>query len=228
MRLIDKEYLQHPFYGSRRMTAVLVNMGHPVNRKRVQRLMQLMSLEAIYPKPRLSVAKERPIRYPYLMRGAKLDGPNQAWCADITYIPLTNGFGYCVAILDWWSRYVLSWRVSNSMEEGFCLEALAEALSKGNPAIFNTDQGSQFTGTNFIEALLTTNIRISWDGRGRALDNIFVERLWRSLKYEEVYLKEYGGLAEARRSIGEYFEFYNTERPHQALRYQTPHVVHHG
>jgi putative transposase len=210
MKLIDKEYLQHPFYGSRRMTVVLKSLGHLVNRKRVQRLMREMTLEAVYPKPKLSTPGEPEVKYPYLMRRATIDGPNQAWCADITYIPLRDGFGYCVAILDWWSRYILSWRISNSMEVGFCLEALEEAFLKGKPKIFNTDQGSQFTSLAFIEKLIIAQVRISWDGRGRAMDNIFVERLWRTLKYEEVYLKEYSGLIEARQSIGKYFKFYNT------------------
>lgn len=222
MRLIDQEYLRSPFYGSRRMTVVLQGQGYEVNRKRVQRLMREMALEAIYPKPSLSQPGEQELRFPYLMKSAVVDKPNKAWCADITYIPLKDGFGYCVAVLDWWSRYVLSWRVSNSLDVNFCLEALEEALTMGIPEIFNTDQGCQFTSTVFVERLLSADVKISWDGRGRALDNVFVERLWRSLKYEEVYLKDYSGLVEARKSIGEYFDYYNNKRPHQALRYQTP------
>lgn len=227
-RIIDKEYLDHPFYGSRRMTEVLKAHGYYINRKRVQRLMQEMGLEAIYPKKNLSKPGEPEVKYPYLMRGLKIDRPNQAWCADITYIPLKDGFGYCVAIMDWWSRLVVSWRLSNSMDVNFCLEALEEAFSKGKPEIFNTDQGSQFTSIFFIEALLQEQVRISWDGRGRALDNVFIERLWRSLKHEDVYLKDYKELIEARDGIGSYFEFYNQSRPHQALRYQTPMKMHFG
>lgn len=226
MNRIDREYVVHPFYGSRRMTIVLKNEGHEVNRKRVQRLMQMMGLEAIYPKPNLSVSLERQIKYPYLLRNKVIERPNNAWCADITYIPLQGGFAYCVAILDWYSRYVLSWKVSNSMDVNFCLEALEEALKNGKPDIFNTDQGSQFTSLAFVNSLLAAQIQVSWDGRGRAMDNIFIERLWRSLKYEEVYLKEYEGLKEARQQIGKYFDFYNNERPHQSLRYQTPKSFH--
>jgi putative transposase len=228
MHLIDREYLEHPFYGSRRMAVALKEGGYFVNRKRVQRLMREMGLEAIYPKRNLSKPGEPEIKFPYLMRGLSIDRPNKAWCADITYIPLQEGFGYCIAVMDWWSRWVLAWRISNSMDVNFCLEALEEAFSKGKPEIFNTDQGSQFTSALFVEALLREQILVSWDGRGRALDNIFIERLWRSLKYEEVYLREYKGLNEARAGIGKYFEFYNTERPHQALRYQTPKAIHFG
>lgn len=228
MELIDREYLAHPFYGSRRITAFLKNHGHLVNRKHVQRLMHKMGIEAIYPKPKLSMPGAREVKYPYLMNGVVIDRPNKAWCADITYIPLKDGFGYCIAIMDWWSRYVVAWRVSNSLDVSFCLEALEEALSKGSPEIFNTDQGSQFTCPAFVEMLTKAHVRISWDGRGRAMDNIFIERLWRSLKYEEVYLKAYEGLVEARESIRAYMEFYNTERLHQALRYQTPKVMHFG
>lgn len=226
MKRIDQEYVLHPFYGSRRMTVHLRNEGHGINRKRVQRLMQLMGLEAIYPKPNLSKAVERQVKYPYLLRHKVVERPNTAWCADITYIPLRGGFAYCVAILDWHSRYILAWRLSNSMSIEFCLEALEEALKKGKPAIFNTDQGSQFTSVAFVNVLLEAEIQVSWDGRGRAMDNIFIERLWRSLKYEEVYLKDYVGLKEARQEIGKYFDFYNNERPHQALRYQTPKAFH--
>lgn len=228
MRLIDREYLQHPFYGSRRMREVLKAQGYCINRKRVQRLMQEMGLEAIYPKKNLSQPGEPEVRFPYLMNGLKIDRPNKAWCADITYIPLKDGFAYCIAVMDWWSRCVLGWRVSNSLDVSFCLEALEEAFSKGKPEVFNTDQGSQFTSSLFVEMLLREEIRVSWDGRGRALDNVFIERLWRSLKYEEVYLKNYEGLIQAREGIGEYFDFYNGYRPHQSLRYQTPRVMHFG
>ncbi len=228
MKRIDKEYLLHPFYGSRRMTVVLKNEGYAVNRKRIQRLMQLMGLEAIYPKPNLSISQEVEVKYPYLLKNVMVNSSNMAWCSDITYIPLQDGFAYLVAILDWHSRYVLSWRLSNSMDVGFCLEALEEAFEKGKPEIFNTDQGSQFTSFAFVNALLGKKIKVSWDGRGRAMDNIFIERLWRSLKYEEVYLKEYQGIKEARESISKYFDFYNNERPHQALRYQTPRLFHYN
>jgi putative transposase len=228
MHLIDGEYLEHPFYGSRRMREVLKAHGYCINRKRVQRLMHQMGLEAIYPKKNLSRPGEPPVKFPYLMKSLKIDRPNKAWCADITYIPLKEGVGYCVAIMDWWSRCVLAWRVSNSLDVNFCLEALEDALSKGKPEIFNTDQGSQFTSTLFVEQLLREHIRVSWDGRGRALDNVFIERLWRSLKYEDVYLKDYKGLNEAREGIGKYFDFYNQHRPHQALRNQTPMLMHLG
>jgi len=228
MHLIDREYLEHPFYGSRRMREVLKTLGYCINRKRVQRLMQEMGLEAIYPKRNLSQPGEPEIKFPYLMRTLKIDRPNKAWCADITYIPLEDGFGYCIAVMDWWSRYVLSWRVSNSMDVSFCLEALEEAFSKGRPEVFNTDQGSQFTSAKFVDMLLAKEIEISWDGRGRALDNIFIERLWRSLKHENVYLRGYRGLKEARDGISKYFAFYNQHRPHQALRNQTPMIIHFG
>lgn len=228
MRLIDREYLDHPFYGSRRMTEMLKAQGYCINRKRVQRLMQEMGLEAIYPKRNLSKPGDPEVKYPYLMKGLTIDRPNKAWCADITYIPLKEGFGYCIAVMDWWSRCIMSWRLSNSMDVNFCLEALEEAFAKGKPEVFNTDQGSQFTSTLFVEALLKERVRVSWDGRGRALDNVFIERLWRSLKYEDVYLKDYSGLSEARDGIGKYFDFYNQCRPHQALRYQTPMAMHFG
>jgi putative transposase len=190
--------------------------------------MREMGLEAVYPKKNLSRPGKPEIRFPYLMRNAIIDRPNKAWCADITYIPLQGDFGYCIAVMDWWSRCVLSWKVSNTLDINFCLEALGEAFSLGRPEIFNTDQGSQFTSALFVEALLKEQIQISWDGRGRALDNIFIERLWRSLKHEEVYLKDYRGLKEAREGISRYFEFYNTKRPHQALRNQTPRAIHFG
>lgn len=228
MHLIDREYLEHPFYGSRRMTEVLKAKGYCINRKRVQRLMQEMGLEAVYPKKNLSQPGEPETKFPYLMRTLKIDRPNKAWCADITYIPLEEGFGYCVVIMDWWSRYVLSWRISNSMDVSFCLEALEEAFLRGKPEVFNTDQGSQFTSTQFVEMLLAREISVSWDGQGRALDNIFIERLWRSLKYEDIYLRGYKELREARDGISKYFTFYNQDRPHQALRNQTPMVMHFG
>ena len=225
MRLIDELYLERPFYGSRRMTEALKREGHEVNRKRIQRLMRLMGIEAVYPKPNTSKAHPEHKKYPYLLRDVVVDRPNQAWATDITYIPMRSGFLYLVAILDWFSRYVLSWRLSNSMEVSFCLEALQEALERGQPEIFNSDQGVQFTCTQFQVPLLERGVKLSMDGKGRALDNVFVERLWRSLKYEEVYLKDYEQTLEAYDGIGAYLKFYNTQRPHQGLGYRTPQEV---
>ncbi len=222
MALIDRQYLKTPFYGSRKMTAWLRAQGHQVNRKRVRRLMQVMGLEAIYRRPNTSKPAPDHKVYPYLLKGLEINSVNQVWTADITYIPMARGFLYLVAIMDWHSRYVLAWQLSNTMEVDFCVEALAEALSKGKPAIFNTDQGSQFTSAAFTRMLLEQGIQISMDGKGRYTDNIFVERLWRSIKYEEVYLKAYGNGSEARAGLGAYLDFYNQERPHQALGYQTP------
>ena len=220
MELIDRQYLERPFYGSRRMTAWLRNQGYSVNRKRVRRLMQVMGLQAIYPRPSKPALDHQV--YPYLLKGWEINRVNQVWTADITYSPMARGFLYLVAIMDWHSRYVLAWRLSNTMETGFCLEALEAALSQGKPEIFNTDQGSQFTSDAFTGMLLEAGVRISMDGKGRYTDNVFVERLWRSLKYEEVYLRAYTGGKEARAGIGKYFDFYNSERPHQALSYRTP------
>ena len=222
MELIDRQYLERPFYGSRRMTAWLRNQGYSVNRKRVRRLMQVMGLQAIYQRPNTTKPALEHQVYPYLLKGGEIHRVNQVWTADITYIPMARGFLYLVAIMDWHSRYVLAWRLSNTMETGFCLEALEAALSQGKPEIFNTDQGSQFTSDAFTGMLLEAGVRISMDGKGRYTDNVFVERLWRSLKYEEVYLKAYAGGKEARAGIRGYFDFYNLERPHQALGYQTP------
>jgi len=222
MVLMDRQYLKTPFYGSRRMKAWLRGQGHQVNRKRVRRLMRLMGLEAIYRHPNTSKPTPGHRVYPYLLKEVKIDRVNQVWSADITYIPMARGFLYLVAIMDWHSRYVLAWRLSNTMEVDFCVEALEEALSKGKPEIFNTDQGSQFTSQAFTGMLLEQGIQISMDGKGRYLDNIFVERLWRSVKYEEVYLKAYQNGTEARKGIGAYLDFYNRERPHQALGYRTP------
>jgi len=222
MALLDRQYLKTPFYGSRKMTAWLRSQGYQVNRKRVQRLMQVMGLQAIYRRPNTSKPAPEHKVYPYLLKGLEINRVNQVWTADITYIPMARGFLYLVAIMDWYSRYVLAWRVSNTMEVSFCLEALEEALSKGRPEIFNTDQGSQFTSDTFTGMLLEQGIRVSMDGKGRYTDNIFVERLWRSIKYEEVYLKAYQNGTEARTGIGTYMEFYNQERPHQALGYRTP------
>jgi putative transposase len=229
MRRMDELYLASPFYGSRRMTAVLRREGWAVNRKRVRRLMRLMGLQAIYQKPNTSRRHPEHKVYPYLLRGLIIDRPNQVWCADITYIPMAKGFVYLMAVMDWFSRRVLAWRVSITMDPEFCVEALREAMERfGQPEIFNTDQGSQFTSADFVGELAGRKVRISMDGRGRYLDNIFIERLWRSLKYEEVFLKAYGAVIEARRSIAEWLEFYNNERPHQALDYRTPREMFEG
>lgn len=225
MRLIDEQYTRTPFYGSPKMTAWLRSQGQMVNHKRIERLMGKMGLQAIYPKPKLSKKGVVSSKYPYLLRGLVIQRPNQVWSTDITYIRLRQGFVYLVAIMDWFSRYVLSWEVSNSLDSFFCLWALEKALQKHVPEIFNSDQGSQFTSEVFTSRLETTGIRISWDGRGRVWDNIFVERLWRSVKWEEVYLKDYGNVPEAIDGLGSYFRFYNTERPHQSLGYRTPHQV---
>jgi len=222
MALIDRQYLRTPFYGSRRMTAWLRTKGHAVNRKRVQRLMQRMGLAAIYQRPRTSRPAPGHRIYPYLLRGLAIERVHQVWTADITYIPMAHGFLYLVAVMDWVSRYVLSWRLSNLLEASFCIEALEEALLRGRPEIFNTDQGSQFTDDDFTAVLRAHGVAISMDGRGRFADNIFVERLWRSLKYEEVYLNAYENVAQARRGIAAYFEFYNHQRLHQALGYRAP------
>jgi putative transposase len=229
MRRIDELHLAYPFYGSRRMAVVLRDDGWLANRKRVQRLMRLMGLEAIYQKPNTSRRHPDHKVYPYLLRGLSIERPNQVWCADITYIPMAKGFVYLVAVMDWFSRRVLSWRLSITMETDFCVDALREAMNRhGRPEIFNTDQGVQFTSAAFLDELSNRGVRISMDGKGRFLDNIFIERLWRSLKYEEVYIKAYGSVAEARQGIGAWFGFYNGKRPHQALDYRTPRAVHQG
>ena len=222
MRLLDEQYTRTPFYGIGKMTAWLRTQGHEVNHKRVGRLLRQMGLMAIYPGPRLSQPTERAVRYPYLLRGLAIERVNQVWSTDITYIRLARGFLYLVAVMDWFSRYVLAWRTSITLETAFCLEALEQAFEQGWPEIFNNDQGSQFTSSAFTSRLQAAGVRISWDGRGRALDNIFVERLWRSVKYEEVYLKDYHSIAEAERGLNAYFQFYNQERLHQSLEYQTP------
>jgi putative transposase len=222
MKMIDRQYLATPFYGARRLAAWLKNQGHRVNRKRVRRLMQVMGLKAIYRRPRTSAPAPGHRIYPYLLSGMEITRPNQVWAADITYIPMARGFLYLVAIMDWCSRYVLSWRLSNTLDTGFCVEALEGALRKGRPHIFNTDQGAQFTGEAFTGMLEQQGVRISMDGKGQYSDNLFVERLWRTVKYEEVYLKAYQDGREARTGIGDYFRFYNTQRPHQALSYRTP------
>ena len=225
---IDRQYLETPFYGSRRMKAWLERRGVRVNRKRVQRLMRIMGLRAIYRRPRTSQPAPEHRVYPYLLRNVQITRPNQVWAADITYLPMARGFLYLVAVMDWHSRYVLTWRLSNTLEAGFCAEALEEALSQGQPEVFNTDQGSQFTSLEFTQVLKDCGVRISMDGKGRYQDNIFVERLWRTVKYEEVYLKAYANVLEAQRGLEDYFRFYNGLRPHQALGYRTPAEVFHG
>jgi len=223
MRRVDELHLAHPFYGSRKVSVVLRAEGHPINRKHMQRLMRLMGIEAMVPKPKTSEPHpEHPV-YPYLLRNLTICRPDQVWATDITYVPMKTGFVYLVAIMDWYSRRVLSWRLSNTLDSTFCVEALEEALRKfGNPEIFNTDQGAQFTADAFTKVLRDRGIAISMDGKGRCLDNVFVERLWRSLKYEEIYLHVYDTVGEARAGIGRYLGFYNGARPHQSLGYQTP------
>lgn len=226
MRLLDKLYLAQPFLGSRKIALALREKGHAVNRKRVQRLMRLMGLEALVPKPNTSRSHPEHKKYPYLLRGLDVTRANQVWATDITYIPLGAGFCYLVAVVDWYSRSVLAWRLSNTLDVGFCVEALEEALERfGTPDIFNTDQGVHFTSGEFTGVLKTHGIRISMDGKGRCLDNVLVERLWRSLKYEEVYLYAYDDVRAARDGIGRYLRYFNQERPHQALGYQTPMAV---
>ena len=223
MRQIDELYLKWPFYGSRRMVAQLRGEGYEVNRKRVRRLMRLMGIEAIYQKPNTSRKHPSHKIYPYLLKNLTIDRANQVWCADITYIPMAHGWVYLVAVMDWYSRRVLAWRLSITMETDFCVEALKEAMARfGKPEIFNTDQGVQFTAAAFIEQLEAQGVQISMDGKGRFLDNIFIERLWRSLKYEEVFIRAYVSVAEARLGIGNWITFYNDERKHQALGYRTP------
>jgi putative transposase len=228
MDLIDRQYMETPFYGSRRMTWFLNEAGYSVNRKRVTRLMRLLDLEAIYPKPRLSLGDPEHRKYPYLLRGMQVDRPNQVWASDITYVPLSQGYMYLVAIIDWHSRYVLSWRLSNSLESSFCMEALDEALSRGQPEIFNTDQGVQFTSRRFQDRLRRDNVQISMDGKGRALDNVFIERLWRTVKYENLYLYGYETVQALQAGLLKYLTFYNTERPHQGMEYYTPESVYTG
>jgi putative transposase len=225
MRFLDEQYTATPFYGSRRMQVALRQAGHPVNRKHVQRLMRLMGLEAVGPKPRLSLAHPAHRVYPYLLRDVPITRVDQVWSTDITYVRLRHGFVYLVAILDWYSRFVVAWELSVTVDGQFCLEALTRALAGRRPEIFNTDQGAQFTSERFTGLLRAAGVQISMDGRGRALDNVFVERLWRSLKYEEVYLKDYASVPEARAHLGQYFDFYNHDRPHQSLAYQTPAAV---
>jgi putative transposase len=226
MRLIDEQYLKTPFYGWPRMTAYLRRLGYQVNGKRVRRLMRQMGLQALYPKPRTTQRTVTQPVYPYLLRDLTVCQPNQVWSADITYLPLARGFMYLVAVMDWFSRYVLSWRLSNTLDGLFCLEALAAALQHGQPEIFNTDQGVQFTARAFTSAVEQAGVRVSMDGRGRYLDNIFIERLWRTVKYEDVYLREYASVPALEQGLRAYFAFYNEERLHQSLAYQTPAEVH--
>lgn len=226
MRLIDRQYLQTPFYGSRQMTAWLRSQGHLVNRKRIQRLMRLMGLEATVPGPHTSKPHPQHEIYPYLLKGMQLTHSNLVWSTDLSYIPLPTGFMYLIAVIDWFSRYVLAWGLSNTMDVHACVNVLDEALLMGEPIIFNTDQGSQFTSPIYTSKLLERQILISMDGRGRALDNVFVERLWRSVKYEDIFLKDYQSVHELLDGLREYFRFYNMERPHSALGGQTPHSIH--
>jgi putative transposase len=228
MRLIDEQYTARPFFGSRKMTAWLVAQGEEVNRKRVRRLMRLMGLEAIYPKPRLSAAGRGHRVYPYLLRGVSIRRPDQVWSADVTYVPLPTGFMYLAAVIDWYSRYVVAWRLSNTLDGLFCLDMLEEALSKGRPEVFNTDQGVQFTAAAWTGRLEGAGVAVSMDGRQRWLDNVFVERLWRSVKYEDVYVRGYEAVPALEDGLGRYFAFYNEERPHQSLGYRTPAAVYRG
>ncbi len=226
LQLLDEEYTRHPFYGSRRMTRYLGELGHRVNRKRVQRLMRTLGLVGMAPGPNTSKAHPQHKIYPYLLRGVDIIRPNQVWSTDITYIRLPRGFVYLVAIIDWYSRKILSWRLSNTMDAGFCVDCLEDAIRVyGTPEIFNSDQGSQFTSDAFTGVLINNSVTISMDGRGRALDNIFVERLWRTVKYEEVYLKQHDSVQSLLIGLTDYFVFYNEERLHQSLGYKTPSVV---
>lgn len=228
MNLLDEQYTKMPYYGVGKMTEWLRRQGFPVNPKRIRRLLRLMGLEAIYPKKRLSIPAENYKKYPYLLRELAIERPDQVWCADITYIRMLHGFVYLVAVMDWYSRYVLAWELSNSLDKQFCLDALGRALSISQPEIFNSDQGSQFTSTEFTGKLEIAGVRISMDGRGRVFDNIFIERLWRSVKYEEVYTKSYESVRDAHDNLARYFRLYNSERLHESLGYRTPHEVYFG
>ena len=229
MRILDELHLKWPFYGSRKLTRELQDQGHEVGRRHVTTLMRRMGMETIYRKPRTSIPAPLSAVYPYLLTGLKIERPNHVWAADLTYLPMAHGFQYLVAIIDVGSRKTLSWRVSNTMTPDFCVEALQEALEKyGRPEIFNTDQGSQFTCKEWIDTLKAAGVQISMDGKGRWIDNVFIERLWRSVKYENIYLRAYENGTQLRRGLTEYFDFYNTRRTHQALDYQTPDDVYYG
>lgn len=228
MRAIDEQYLKTPFYGRRRMTIEMQKQGFFVGGKRIKTAMRKMGLEAIYPKPNLSKSNHEHKKYPYLMRNMVVDHVDQAWAADITYLPLHGGFGYLFAIIDWYSRYVIEWELSNFLDVDFCIEALERGLQEKHPEIFNTDQGVQFTSRCFTERLEKEGVQVSMDGKGRALDNVFIERLWRSVKYEDIYPKGYSSLHEVRQGLENYFRFYNEDRPHQGLEYRTPKEVYHG
>lgn len=225
MRLIDQEYTAHPFLGSRKMAEWLVARGEVVNRKRVQRLMRLMGIEAIYPRPKLSLSGQGHKVFPYLLRDVTINRVDQVWSTDITYIPLAQGFMYLAAVIDWYSRYVLAWRLSNTLDGSFCLDMLEEALSRGRPEVFNTDQGVQFTSAAWTGRLQSAGVAVSMDGKGRCLDNVFIERLWRSVKYEDIYVWRYEGVPQLRAGLGVYFPYYNEERLHQSLGYRTPAAV---
>lgn len=225
MKVIDRIYTARPFYGSPRIADELRTQGWEVNEKRVARLMRRMGLQAVVPGPHTSRRHPQHTVYPYLLRNLEVQAPDEVWCSDVTYISMSQGFLYLVAVMDWFSRYVLAWELSNSLESEFCVSALEKALLRGKPGIFNTDQGAQFTSEAFTKRLQSAGIRISMDGKGRALDNIFVERLWRTVKYEEVYLHDYADGQAARSSLGKYFPFYNEDRRHQALGKRTPHQV---
>jgi putative transposase len=222
MRLVDEQFLRTPFYGWRKMTASLRRLGYAINGKRVRRLMRMMDIQAIYPRRSSSSPGKGHKLYPYLLRNLPITHVNQVWSADITYVPMLRGFMYLVAVIDWHSRYVLAWQLSNTEDGIFCLDALRQALCKGRPQIFNTDQGAQFTADAFTTALCAANIQVSMDGRGRALDNVFCERLWRSVKYENIYLNQYDTVRQLQTGLTAYFDFYNHERPHQSLNYRTP------
>lgn len=222
MQLIDAEYTKKPYYGSPRLTEYLKKSGYSINIKRIKRLMRVMGIEAIYQKPRLSVANIAHKKYPYLLKGLTIDRPNLVWCSDITYIPMTGGFMYLVAIMDWYSRFVLSWELSNTMDSDFCVYALKQALDKHTPLYSNTDQGSQFTSLDYVSELEKRGVKISMDGKGRCIDNIMIERLWRSLKYEDIYIHRYETVQELYDGLTTYFKVYNHERLHQSLNYKTP------
>jgi len=229
MRRLDELHLDHPVYGSRRLRALLQREGRWVNRKRVARLLELMGVEAIYPKRNLSQPGEGHRIYPYLLEGLEISGPDQVWCSDITYVPMANGYMYLVAIMDWWSRYVLAWELSNSLDSEFCIRAWTSALAGGRqPLISNTDQGSQFTSEAFLEAVESVGVDVSMDGRGRWIDNRFIERLWRSVKQEDIYVQDYGDGLTAQRGLARWFADYNTARPHQALGYAMPAELYHS